>query len=98
MHERADDVHFSISKGNQLKLTEAYPEDTGNYTCIAVYPTSNSSSDFIVDVLIRPQFLDEYPPEEYIVKQGETLKIDCSTSGHPMPRVSVAYHVKLVRS
>ncbi|XP_073981216.1 hemicentin-1-like isoform X2 [Rhodnius prolixus] len=87
MHERADDVHFSISKGNQLKLTEAYPEDTGNYTCIAVYPTSNSSSDFIVDVLIRPQFLDEYPPEEYIVKQGETLKIDCSTSGHPMPRV-----------
>lgn len=86
-NERADDIHLQLLEGGHtLKLGEAYFSDSGIYTC---YTDNGKSSQFIVKVLVRPHFVQEFPQTDYELKQGDQLTLDCSAAGSPTPKVFI---------
>nr|XP_024214409.1 hemicentin-1-like isoform X2 [Halyomorpha halys] len=87
--ERADDVHFVIGDGGKvLKITEAFSEDAGLYSCISVHPDGNSTTYYSLKVKFPPYFSDPFPTLDYIVRENESIKLECVASGSPPPQIN----------
>jgi hemicentin len=88
-HERADDVHFYLKDGGRtLKITEAFPSDSGRYSCVASSIAGNSTAAFAVNVLTRPHFDDEFSKTDFRVNEGENITLNCNVMGNPNPKVN----------
>lgn len=87
--ERADDVHFVIGDGGKiLKITEAFSEDAGLYSCIVIHPDGNSTTYFSLNVKFPPYFSDAFQNLEYTVKENESITLECAANGSPPPQVA----------
>ncbi|CAH1403032.1 unnamed protein product [Nezara viridula] len=87
--ERADDVHFVIGdRGKILKITEAFSEDAGLYSCIAIHPDGNSTTYFSLNVKFLPYFSDAFPTLEYTVRENESITLECAANGSPPPQIN----------
>ncbi|GAB1607434.1 hemicentin-1-like [Argonauta hians] len=76
-----------LSKGMQLRITNASESDTAYYSCIAENPAGSDLEHFDLSVLVPPS-IDEsnvvYNPK---VVLNRTLILECPVSGVPKPSI-----------
>lgn len=61
-------------------------DDKGNYTCIASNQVASSSITSQLIVNAPPKWIIE-PKNETVVTFGQTVLINCSSNGNPLPRI-----------
>ncbi|KAG8182020.1 hypothetical protein JTE90_013951 [Oedothorax gibbosus] len=77
--------HFSTTEGGKhLEVKHAKANHAGKYTCIAKNEAGESVKDFLVDILVPP-LISSDPTEEMTVQENNSLVLDCSSSGNPIP-------------
>nr|CAD7441765.1 unnamed protein product [Timema bartmani] len=88
-NRRSDEAHFILKdSGRTLKIEEASSVDAGNYSCVASNQAGQTEASFLLDVLLLP-FFEEFRYQQQIsVVEGRSLRLDCSATGNPTPRLS----------
>nr|CAD7569691.1 unnamed protein product [Timema californicum] len=91
-NKRSDEAHFILKdSGRTLKIEEASSVDAGNYSCVASNQAGQTEASFLLDVLLLP-FFEEFRYQQQIsVVEGRSLRLDCSATGNPTPRVSACF-------
>ncbi|XP_022787964.1 hemicentin-1-like [Stylophora pistillata] len=77
----------TIVQGHTLTITKADKKDSGTYICTAsnAMGTSHSITSLVVNVM--PQFTVK-PPEKVELYHGQSVTLNCSADGHPVPRIT----------
>lgn len=96
--QKADKVikpskYFQMAKEGEyytLRISEAFPEDEGVYTCIATNPVGNVSTKANLKVLV-PESQDVAPSltpmRDVIVNEGSPAQFKTTVSGKPKPTI-----------
>ena len=79
----------STIQGHTLTITKTDKKDSGTYICTATNAmgTSHSMTSLIVNVV--PQFTVK-PPEKIERYHGQSVTLNCSADGHPVPSITWA--------
>ena len=74
-------------EGQTLTITKAEKKDAGTYICTATNAmgTSHAMTTLIINVV--PQFTVK-PPEKITRYLGQSVTLNCSADGHPVPSIT----------
>ncbi|XP_055376724.1 hemicentin-1-like [Condylostylus longicornis] len=71
-------------------------KDSGIYKCIAQNELGRHEVEFTVDIMTSPKFT-KYPfKNEYIFTSNDTIELECSTKGNPMPILTWTFNNKIL--
>lgn len=69
-----------------LKFNSAKLEHAGNYTCLAKNPAGQQTYSAQLIVRAEPRWSREPLNEPIVATRGQTIVIDCQTTGYPKPQ------------
>ncbi|XP_050723288.1 hemicentin-1-like isoform X2 [Eriocheir sinensis] len=81
-----EDPRIKVS-GRHLVISSVALEDAGSYECTAHNPAGHASTRFLLTVNSPPSVKEERN-DSVSLKRGEELRLSCTVSGHPQPRIS----------
>ncbi|KAL3989826.1 Immunoglobulin I-set domain family protein [Acanthocheilonema viteae] len=73
-------------RGSRFVIKSSKASDGGRYTCEARNEAGKVSTDFEVDIFIKPRFRDL--KAEIRVRNGERARLECKVDGHPEPIIT----------
>uniref|UniRef100_A0A915Q1V7 Ig-like domain-containing protein n=1 Tax=Setaria digitata TaxID=48799 RepID=A0A915Q1V7_9BILA len=75
-----------VTRDSRVVIPTSKASDAGRYTCEARNEAGQTSTDFEVDIFIKPRFRDLKP--EVRVRDGERARLECKVDGHPEPIIT----------
>ncbi|XP_069842937.1 hemicentin-2 [Dendropsophus ebraccatus] len=76
-----------IITGSRLQINRVQPVHSGQYTCIAQNPLSESHKDFLLLIQVAPRILGSDQPSERIIQVTREVTLDCQAEGSPPPQI-----------
>lgn len=76
------------SDQSTLKFASVRLDHAGNYTCVAKNKAGIQAHSAQLIVHSEPHWIKEPPTEPIVASRGQTIVIDCQTSGWPKPQQS----------
>ena len=74
-------------QGHTLTITKTDKKDAGTYICTATNALGTSHAMTALIVNVMPQFTVK-PPEKIERYHGQSVTLNCSAKGHPVPSIS----------
>ena len=74
-------------QGHTLTITKTEKKDAGTYICTATNALGTSHAMTALIVNVMPQFTVK-PPEKIERYHGQSVTLNCSAKGHPVPSIS----------